>query len=102
MDFDATFEGGIFPKHIESNSDPDVARWIADGPDRWFGIADAAGLDFTGSANGIPGAAAMRKVIRHGAIDPSRGSVIDDMCETAWTVVPPTRSARLCPRKTPI
>jgi hypothetical protein len=28
LDFDASFEGGIFPRHIESNNDPQVARWI--------------------------------------------------------------------------
>lgn len=28
LDYDANFEGGIFPRHIESNNDPAVARWI--------------------------------------------------------------------------
>lgn len=28
LDFDSEFEGGIFPKHIESNNDPDVAGWL--------------------------------------------------------------------------
>jgi len=28
LDFDFAFEGGIFPRHIESNNDPDVARWV--------------------------------------------------------------------------
>ena len=28
LDFDFTHQGGIFPKHIESNHDPDVARWL--------------------------------------------------------------------------
>jgi hypothetical protein len=28
LDFDAGHEGGIFPKHIESNTDPEVARWL--------------------------------------------------------------------------
>ncbi len=28
LDYDAGFEGGYFPRHVESNNDPDVARWI--------------------------------------------------------------------------
>lgn len=28
LDYDASYEGGIFPTHIETNNDPDVARWI--------------------------------------------------------------------------
>lgn len=28
LDYDFTHEGGIFPRHIESNNDPDVARWL--------------------------------------------------------------------------
>lgn len=28
LDFDYTHEGGIFPKHIESNNDPQIARWL--------------------------------------------------------------------------
>ncbi len=28
LDYDASFEGGIFPRHIESNNDPAVARWL--------------------------------------------------------------------------
>ncbi len=28
LDFDARHEGGFFPKHIESNCDPAVARWL--------------------------------------------------------------------------
>ncbi len=28
LDFDASSEGGVFPEHIESNTDPAVARWI--------------------------------------------------------------------------
>ncbi len=28
LDYDFAHEGGIFPKHIESNNDPDVARWL--------------------------------------------------------------------------
>ncbi|MDQ1256035.1 MAG: hypothetical protein QG656_631 [Candidatus Hydrogenedentes bacterium] len=28
LDFDYAHEGGIFPKHIESNNDPEIARWI--------------------------------------------------------------------------
>ncbi len=28
IDYDAGFKGGIFPKHVESNKDPQVARWI--------------------------------------------------------------------------
>jgi hypothetical protein len=28
LDYDINFEGGYFPIHIESNNDPDVARWL--------------------------------------------------------------------------
>jgi len=28
LDFNVEHEGGIFPEHIESNNDPDVARWL--------------------------------------------------------------------------
>jgi hypothetical protein len=28
LDFDQDHEGGLFPKHIESNNDPEVARWL--------------------------------------------------------------------------
>lgn len=28
LDFDYEYEGGIFPKHIESNNDPAVAEWL--------------------------------------------------------------------------
>jgi hypothetical protein len=28
LDYDFGHAGGIFPKHIESNNDPDVARWL--------------------------------------------------------------------------
>jgi len=28
LDYDADHEGGYFPVHIESNNDPDVARWL--------------------------------------------------------------------------
>ena len=28
LDYDFTHEGGIFPKHIESSHDPDVASWL--------------------------------------------------------------------------
>jgi len=28
LDYDFTHRGGIFPKHIESNNDPEVARWF--------------------------------------------------------------------------
>lgn len=28
LDFDATHEGGIFPRHIETNNDPAVASWL--------------------------------------------------------------------------
>lgn len=28
LDYDSDFEGGIFPRHIESNNDPEVARWL--------------------------------------------------------------------------
>jgi hypothetical protein len=28
LDFDVKYEGGIFPRHIESNNDPRVARWL--------------------------------------------------------------------------
>ena len=30
LDYDAGFEGGVFPVHIESNRDPKVASWIED------------------------------------------------------------------------
>ena len=28
LDFDYNFEGGYFPVHVESNTDPEVARWL--------------------------------------------------------------------------
>jgi len=28
LDYDHAHKGGIFPKHIESNNDPEVARWV--------------------------------------------------------------------------
>ncbi|WP_428939877.1 hypothetical protein [Fontivita pretiosa] len=28
LDYDCRFEGGVFPRHIESNTDPRIARWI--------------------------------------------------------------------------
>ncbi len=28
LDFDIDHEGGVFPKHIESNNDPEIARWL--------------------------------------------------------------------------
>lgn len=28
LDFDYEYEGGVFPVHVESNNDPDVARWL--------------------------------------------------------------------------
>jgi hypothetical protein len=28
LDYDATHEGGYFPKHVESNNDPATARWL--------------------------------------------------------------------------
>jgi hypothetical protein len=28
LDYDAEFEGGLFPAHVESNREPDVASWI--------------------------------------------------------------------------
>ena len=28
LDYDFSHEGGVFPAHIESNNDPDVARWL--------------------------------------------------------------------------
>ena len=28
LDYDAAFEGGLFPAHIESNCDPAIARWL--------------------------------------------------------------------------
>lgn len=30
LDYDFAYEGGYFPMHIESNNDPDVARWLED------------------------------------------------------------------------
>jgi hypothetical protein len=28
LDYDFSYSGGIFPVHVESNTDPDVARWL--------------------------------------------------------------------------
>jgi hypothetical protein len=28
LDYDARFRGGVFPEHVESNNDPEVARWL--------------------------------------------------------------------------
>ncbi len=28
LDYDPAFEGGIFPRHIETNTDPIIARWL--------------------------------------------------------------------------
>lgn len=28
LDYDFGYEGGYFPKHIESNNDPEIARWL--------------------------------------------------------------------------
>jgi hypothetical protein len=28
LDYDAGFRGGVFPRHIESNNDPGIARWL--------------------------------------------------------------------------
>jgi len=28
LDYHAGYRGGIFPKHIESNNDPGIARWL--------------------------------------------------------------------------
>ena len=28
LDYDADYEGGFFPVHVESNNDPDVAHWL--------------------------------------------------------------------------
>jgi hypothetical protein len=28
LDYDTSFEGGYFPRHIESNRDPRIARWV--------------------------------------------------------------------------
>jgi hypothetical protein len=28
LDYDADFRGGVFPRHIESNNDPEIARWL--------------------------------------------------------------------------
>jgi hypothetical protein len=30
LDYDANFEDGFFPVHVESNNDPDVAHWLED------------------------------------------------------------------------
>lgn len=30
LDYDASFEGGYFPVHVESNNDPDLAAWLED------------------------------------------------------------------------
>lgn len=28
LDYDASFRGGVFPRHIESTNDPEIARWL--------------------------------------------------------------------------
>lgn len=28
LDYDFAYEGGVFPRHIESNNDPQIARWL--------------------------------------------------------------------------
>jgi hypothetical protein len=28
LDYDYGYEGGVFPRHVESNNDPEVARWL--------------------------------------------------------------------------
>jgi hypothetical protein len=28
IDYDYTFEGGIYPVHVESNNDPEIAHWL--------------------------------------------------------------------------
>jgi len=28
LDYDFEYRGGVFPKHIESNNDPEIARWL--------------------------------------------------------------------------
>lgn len=28
LDYDFNCHGGVFPKHIESNNDPEIARWL--------------------------------------------------------------------------
>jgi hypothetical protein len=28
LDFEYDYEGGLFPRHIESNNDPEIARWL--------------------------------------------------------------------------
>lgn len=28
LDYDCAYEGGVFPVHVESNTDPEVARWL--------------------------------------------------------------------------
>ncbi len=30
LDYDFAFEGGLFPAHVESSSDPDIAAWLED------------------------------------------------------------------------
>lgn len=30
LDYDFDYEDGVFPVHVESNNDPDVARWLED------------------------------------------------------------------------
>jgi hypothetical protein len=30
LDYDASFEGGYFPVHVESNNDPDLSAWLED------------------------------------------------------------------------
>lgn len=28
LDYDYSYDGGVFPRHIESNNDPEIARWL--------------------------------------------------------------------------
>jgi hypothetical protein len=30
LDYDFTYRGGVFPRHIESNNDPQIATWLGD------------------------------------------------------------------------
>jgi hypothetical protein len=49
LDFDFRHEGGVFPQHIESNNDPEIARWlervvymipVAPRPDGYYPLGD--------------------------------------------------------------
>ena len=51
LDFDFDHEGGIFPRHIESNNDPAIARWLESGDLHAAGAAPADGYNPLGIKN---------------------------------------------------